>query len=116
MWLQWSAIGSSIPSAILLISTKRALFYAGIGTLLLCGMVYCLITLAVHARFRRPIEKTDSCPSCGSRDFRSSYEVAFDRVRKKFGIYPFRCRRCLKRFFRRSLRGGAYGIPSAVDN
>jgi hypothetical protein len=114
---QWFALRlTPLQSALLSMSTKRLLVYAGVAAFLVFAVLYCLWTLAVYARFRKPIELSAECPSCGSKDFRSSYEVALDRIRKRIGIYPFRCRQCSKRFFRRSLRGGVYGIPGAVGH
>jgi hypothetical protein len=115
MPFQWFASNSTVLwSALLSISTKRLLVYAGAAVLLVFAFFYCLWALAIDARFRKPIELTTACPACGSKDFRPSYEVALDPVRKKLGIYPFRCRGCAKRFFRRSLRGGVDGIPGEV--
>ena len=114
MPLPWFVVGRSLPSAFLLITMKRLLFYIGAGAFAVFAVGYVLAALAIHARFLKPIELSAVCPSCGSTDFRSSYEVTLDRIRKKLGIYPFRCRRCCKRFFRRSISGEIRGIPGAA--
>jgi hypothetical protein len=98
-------------SDLMLSSPQKLLLYAGGVVFLIAVLVYCLWTLAVYARFIKPIELSAACPACGSKDFRPSYEVSLDRIGKKLGIFPYRCRGCTKRFFRRSLHGGPDGFP-----
>jgi hypothetical protein len=112
-WLELPA--SSVAPALLLISDKRTIAYAGGVVFLIVFFCYCLWILAVFAWFRKPIEVSGTCPHCGSKDLRPSYDLsAMDRIRKKLGIFPFRCRGCTRRFFSRSSNGGRAGIPEVL--
>jgi len=83
----------------LLITTKRAIAYAGAAVL--AGVSFCglLWLIPIFVWFQKPIYRTSSCPRCGSKDFRPSLvATSVDRIRVFFGIYPFRCRGCTRRF------------------
>jgi hypothetical protein len=99
--------------ALLVISDKRAMEYTAAALLLIAGCWCFFSALALFAWFRKPIESAAGCPKCGSKDFRPSHDISpLDRIRKRIGIFPFRCRGCTKRFFSRSSRRGQAGIPS----
>jgi hypothetical protein len=104
---------SSVQMAVsyLALSPKRAVAYAGAAFIAFSFVWYLFWLLPVHAWFRQPIELSGVCPNCGSRDFRSSHTTSpIDRIRKKLGLHPYRCRGCTKRFISRSTGDGQAGL------
>lgn len=48
-------------------------------------------------------ENVVRCPGCGGKDVRPSYSAAGlrDLIMRAFSLFPFRCRECRRRFYRR---------------
>jgi predicted RNA-binding Zn-ribbon protein involved in translation (DUF1610 family) len=50
---------------------------------------------------RRSVKEGSECPQCGKKMvFRSHRKNILEKLRSKFGRYPFRCRACGHRYFR----------------
>jgi hypothetical protein len=93
-----------------------AIAYAAVAFIVLAIFLYMLWLLPIQAWFRKPIEVSAECPHCGSKDFRPSYiSNAMDRLRKRIGLHPFRCRACTRRFVSRSSGPANEGLASEVE-
>jgi len=102
--------------AILSISPKSAFAYAIVAFIAFSIFWYLLWLLPIQAWFRKPIHQSSECPNCGSRDFRPAHvNSAMDRMRKRLGLLPFRCRGCTRRFFSRSTGEVTTGLTSGVE-
>jgi hypothetical protein len=94
-------------------SRNLALAYTGAVVLGVVFLVCFLWILAIFAWFRKPIELSASCPLCGSKDFRPSRDLTtIGLIRRKLGVFPFRCRGCTRRFVSRSINGGHTGMAN----
>ena len=92
----------------MVIGPRRAMAYAAGVVFIFTFIWYILWLLQVRAWFRKPIEVSGTCPYCGSHDVRpSNVESGLDRIRKRLGLYAYRCRGCTRRFISRSSHQGA---------